>query len=160
MLSVITHPGGSVAGLAGLLSDLVPGAVSGLVRDVLVLDTGPEDVELANLCEAAGARRVKGGLGLAIREARSDQIFLAAPGLRLDAFALDRLGRELADLGPGGVARGLALTSPAPFGLGVFARAQGLVTIRSRILGLAAGTSLEALLSQAARGAVRLRVAG
>ena len=56
-------------------------------------------------CEDAGACRVSGGLDVAVRQARSDLILLAAPGLRLDAFALDRLGRKLAELGAGAASK-------------------------------------------------------
>lgn len=158
MLSVITSAGEASGELAGLLSDLVPAAVTGLVRDVLVLEPAAEDPELFALCEAAGARRIRGGLGVAVREARSDLILLATPRLRLDAFALDRLGRELA--AAGGLPRGLALTAPAPPGLGFLSPPLGLVSSRSRLAALPAGTRPQAALSRASRGAVRLRVAG
>ena len=160
MLSVITKPEGEAAALTGLLSDLVPAAVKGLVRDVLVLDPGNQDDDLAVLCEASGARRISGGLGVAVRQARSDLLLLASPGLRLDAFALDRLERVLADLGAEGLGRGVAVTAPAPLGLGFLARPKGLVTARAHLLGVAAGTGLEAALAHAAKGAFRLQVAG
>lgn len=156
MLSVITRSEGDAVTLAALLSDLVPGAVSGLFRDVLVLDPGGEDRDLYMLCEAAGAVRVSGGVGVAIREARSDLILLAAPGLRLDAFALDRLGRELPALG----SAGLAVTSPARFGLGFLSRPLAVVRRRAHLLAYPAGAGLEAVVARAARGAPRLRVAG
>ena len=158
MLSVITSAGEASGELAGLLSDLVPAAVTGLVRDVLVLEPPAEDPDLLALCEAAGARRIRGGLGVAAREARCDLILLAIPRLRLDAFALDRLGRELA--AAGGLARGLALTTPAPPGLGFLSPPLGLVTPRSRLVALPAGISPQAAISRASRGSPRLRVAG
>lgn len=160
MLSVITCPDGGAPGLAALLSDLVPAAVSGLVRDVLVLDPGLSDADLQALCEAAGAVPVRGGPGVAVRQARSDLILLAGPGLRLDAFALDRLGRELSGIGAGGLARGLALTAPAPAGLGFLSPPLGVVRQRPQLLGYPAGASLQAVIARAARGAPRLRVAG
>lgn len=160
MLSVITRSEGDAGPLAALLSDLVPGAVSGLVRDLLVLEPDKEDPDLNALCEAAGAERVRGGLGVAVREARSDLILLAAPGLRLDAFALDRLGRELAGLSAAGLSRGLGLTAPAPPVLGFLSRPLGVVRQRSQLLGYPAGASLESVIVRAARGAPRLRIAG
>lgn len=158
MLSVITSAGEPSGELAGLLSDLVPAAITGLVRDVLVLEPATEDRDLFALCEAAGARRIRGGLGVAVQEARSDLILLATPRLRLDAFALDRLGRELA--AGEGLHRGLALTAPAPPGLGFLSPPLGLVTSRARLAAVPAGVSPQAALSRASRGAVRLRVAG
>lgn len=160
MLSVLTCPERSAAGLSGLLSDLVPGAVSGLIRDVLVLQPEPGDPELAALCEDAGALVVSGGLGVAVRQARSDLILLASSGLRLDAFALDRLGRDLAALGAEGVVRGLALTGPALLGFWSLTPPMGLVTPRARLLGLPPGSSVAAALRRASRGAPRLRIAG
>ena len=95
---------------------------------------------------------------MAVQEARSDLILLATPRLRLDAFALDRLGRELA--AESGLARGLALTAPAPPGLGFLSPPLGLVTSRARLAAIPAGASPQAALSRASRGAARLRVAG
>jgi hypothetical protein len=160
MLSVITYSEGPAALLSGLLSDLVPGAVNGLIRDVLVLEPATGDPDLIALCEEAGARRIAGGLGVAVRQGRSDLVLLASPRLRLDAFALDRLGRELAGLGSAGVARGLAITGPAPPGLGFLAPPQGLVASRAHLLAIPPGMGPAAALRRAARGALRLRVAG
>jgi hypothetical protein len=138
----------------------VPGAIKGLIRDVLVLEPEVEDPQLIALCEAAGARRITGGLDAAVRQARSDLILLAAPGLRLDAFALDRLDRNLGEPGSGAVSKGLALTGPILPGLGFLASPRGLVASRRRLMDLPAGASLEAALARAARGARRLAVAG
>jgi hypothetical protein len=160
MLSVITRSGGQSLQLSSLLSDLVPGAVQGLIRDVLVLDPEVDDPQFIALCEDAGACRVSGGLDVAVRQARSDLILLAAPGLRLDAFALDRLGRNLAERGAGAVSRGLALTGPTLLGLGFLASPRGLVASRRRLMDLPASTSLEAGLVRASRGAPRLAIAG
>ena len=160
MLSVITHSGGQSAQLTGLLSDLVPGAIKGLIRDVLVLELEVDDPQFIALCEDAGACRVSGGLDVAVRQARSDLILLAAPGLRLDAFALDRLGRNLAELGAGAASKGLALTGPTLPGLGFLASPRGLVASRRRLLDLPAGASLEAGLIRTSRGAPRLAIAG
>jgi hypothetical protein len=159
MLSVITRSGGQSLQLSSLLSDLVPGAVQGLIRDVLVLEPEVDDPQFIALCEDAGARRVSGGLDIAVRQARSDLILLAAPGLRLDAFALDRLGRKLAEQGAGAVSKGLALTGPILPGLGFLASPRGLVASRRRLMDLPAGTSLEAGLTRASRGAPRLAIA-
>ena len=71
MLSVITHSGGQSAQLTSLLSDLVPGAIKGLIRDVLVLEPEVDDPQFVARCEEAGAGRVSGGLDVAVRQARS-----------------------------------------------------------------------------------------
>jgi hypothetical protein len=160
MLSVITAPERSAEGLSGLLSDLVPGAVSGLIRDVLVLEPEQPDPDLAALCEEAGACAVPGGLAVAVRQARSDLILRASPALRLDAFALDRLGRDLVALGTEGVVRGLALTGPAVLGFWSPAPPLGLVRSRAHLLGLPPGSGVAAALRRASRGALRLRIAG
>lgn len=160
MLSVITYPEGSPVPLSGLLADLVPAAVTGLVRDVLVLEPEAQDAQFDELCEAAGARRVDGGLGVAVRQARSDLILLASPRLRLDAFALDRLGRALAASGADLASKGLALTAPTLPGLGFLASPLGLVASRRRLMALPAGVNPGAALVRVSRGARRLRIAG
>lgn len=163
MLSVITSPEApeaGLAGLSGLLADLVPGAVNGLVRDVLVLEPEARDPDLVALCEEAGARAVPGGLAVAVRQARSDLILLASPRLRLDPFALDRLGRDLAALGVEGVARGLALTGPALLGFWSPGPPLGLVTPRNRLMDLPPGAGVALALRRASRGALPLRIAG
>lgn len=162
MLSVITRPEGSVADLAALLSDLVPGAVEGLIRDVLVLEpeAGEADPALDALCEAAGVNRVGGGLAIAVRQARSDLLLLASPRLRLDSRAIEGLGRELARRGPGGVARGLALSGPAFLGVWPLARPLGVIAPRAHFLGLPAGAGLDQALTRARRGVPRFRPEG
>jgi hypothetical protein len=68
MLSVITRSGGQSLQLSSLLSDLVPGAVQGLIRDVLVLETEVDDPQFIALCEDAGACRVSGDNGICYRD--------------------------------------------------------------------------------------------
>lgn len=160
MLSVITHSSGSLEGVSGFLSDLVPGAVSGLIRDVILVESRGDGEDLDALCQDAGARRLSGGLGVAVREVRSDLILLASPQLRLDSFALERLGREVRALNPDSAGRGLVLTGPAFLGLWSPGPAQGVVTTRARLLALAPGVGLETALAKASRGARRLRIAG
>ena len=160
MLSVITHSGGSPEAVSGLLSDLVPGAVSGLIRDVILAESEGDDEALVALCQDAGARRLPGGLGVAVREARSDLILLASARLRLDSFALERLSREVSALKPDAAGRGLALTGPAFLGIWSPGPPQGLVTTRARLLAFAPGVGLESALARASRGAHRLSIAG
>lgn len=160
MLSVITHSGGSPEGVADLLFDLVPGAVSGLIRDVILVESEGDGEALVALCQDAGARRLPGGLGVAVREARSDLILLASARLRLDSFALERLGRAVSALKPDTADRGLALTGPAFLGIWFPAPPRGLVTTRARLLSFSPGVGLESALARASRGTQRLRIAG
>ena len=122
------------------MSDLVPGAVEGLIRDVLVLEpeTGGADPALDALCEAAGVIRVSGGLAIAVRRARSDLVMLSSPG-------------------PGGVARGLVL-SGAFLGFWPPGRPLGVIAPRARFLGLPPGNSLDLALARASRGVPRFRL--
>lgn len=160
MLSVITQGGGDLREVSAFLADLVPGAVNGLIRDVLVLDGEGDGRALGALCQEAGAEKVTGGLGVAVRKARSDLLLLASPRLRLDGFALDRLGRELADRGAGEMAAGLALTGPAILRFWSPGPPPGLVSTRARLLSLGPGVGLETALGRISRRAPRLRIAG
>ena len=75
-------------GLSHLMAQLVPGAVEGVVRQVLVVDPRPSP-EVSALCEDAGAMLVVGDLEAGIRAARHDHI-LILPGhivLRSDWMA-------------------------------------------------------------------------
>ena len=77
--------------LARSLAALVPGAVEGLIREVLVLDRGSTDGS-ARVAEAAGCSFLKDtDVGAALARARSDWIFLLEPGAR----PLERLDRPL-----------------------------------------------------------------
>lgn len=160
MLSVITHSRGSPEGVSGLFSDLVPGAVSGLIRDVILVESEGDGEDLAALCREAGASSLSGGLGVAVREARSHLILLASPQLRLDSFALERLGREVRALDPEAAGRGLALKGRAFLGIWSPGPPLGLVATRGRLLALAPGVGLETALRKASRGAQRLDIAG
>lgn len=75
MLSVIIPTHNDAADLARLLGALVPAAVDGLVREVIVADAGSTD-ETLSICEDAGATVVAGGLVAAAGRARSDWVLL------------------------------------------------------------------------------------
>ena len=81
MISVVVPSAKSARDLAGLLPVLVPAAVDGLVREVIVADPDPDDATLA-LCEDAGADLVA-DLAIAAGRARGDLILALPAGLRL-----------------------------------------------------------------------------
>ena len=80
MLSVIITGVGEAAELERLLAELVPAAVDGLVRDVLL--AAEPGADSAALCEDAGVV-LAGSLAAAARLARSDRVLMLPPDLRL-----------------------------------------------------------------------------
>lgn len=97
MISVIVPTRDSGEALAGLLASLVPAAVDGLVRDVVVADAGSTDATAA-LCEDAGATLVYGTIAAAVAVARGDWLLIAPPEMRfpprwIETLA-DHVGRE------------------------------------------------------------------
>jgi len=82
VLSVIIPTLNSVQELEALFAALVPGAVDGLVREVLLADGGSTDGTAA-LCEDAGATMVQGGLAEVAAAARHDAVLVLPPDLRL-----------------------------------------------------------------------------
>jgi len=81
MISVVVPAAKSARDLAGLLPVLVPAAVDGLVREVIVADPAPDAATLA-LCEDAGADLVA-DLAAAAGRARGDLILALPADLRL-----------------------------------------------------------------------------
>lgn len=81
MISVVVPAAKSARDLAGLLPVLVPAAVDGLVREVIVADPAPDEATLA-LCEDAGADLVA-DLAAAAGRARGDLILALPADLRL-----------------------------------------------------------------------------
>lgn len=96
-----------VRNLQGLLAALVPAAVDGLVREVLVADGGSSDGTDA-LCEDAGAVRLEGGLVQAARAAKGARLLILPSALRLPhdwarslAEHLERGGGDAVVIGAG-----------------------------------------------------------
>ena len=81
MISVIVPTAQSERDLAALLSVLVPAAVDGLVREVMVVDAGPSQAAAA-ICEDAGAD-VLAGFADALRRAKGDYVLALPASLRL-----------------------------------------------------------------------------
>jgi hypothetical protein len=94
MLSVIIVARGPAADVAALMRDLVPAAVDGLVRDVVVAQAR-EGEDLTRLCEAAGAALVSGGIAQAAARVRRDLALAAPSDLRLPDTWARRLGEAL-----------------------------------------------------------------
>lgn len=83
MISVIIPTRDSAAVLGPCLSALVPAAVSGLVREVILADGGSADGTLA-IAEDAGARLVAGDIAAAVATARGDWLLILPPTSRLE----------------------------------------------------------------------------
>ncbi|MBO0905509.1 glycosyltransferase family A protein [Jiella sonneratiae] len=83
MLSVFMDCGPDDRKLAATLSSLVPGAVDGIVREVVLVDRAM-GVDARKVAEHAGCRVVSAeALGEAIGQARGDWLLLLEPGARL-----------------------------------------------------------------------------
>lgn len=83
MISVIVPTHDSAALLGPCLSALVPAAVSGLVREVILADAGSGDATLT-LAEDAGARVVAGDVSAAVAAAKGDWLLILSPTTRLE----------------------------------------------------------------------------
>jgi len=83
MLSVLIETRNHEDALARTLACLVSGAVEGVVREVIVCDSGSSD-RTAVVAEHAGCHFVgEGGLEAGLRKARGDWLLLIEPGARL-----------------------------------------------------------------------------
>ena len=82
MLSVLIETRNDEEGLARTLGSLIGGAVEGVVRDVIVCDTGSTD-QTHRVAEHAGCQYVTGGIAVGIRQAKGDWLLLLEPGARL-----------------------------------------------------------------------------
>lgn len=98
MLSVIVDASRKEDRLSGLLAQLTPAAVEGLVKEVLV--AGPAWSELVAdhvdaICEDTGAE-LAGSLGQAIARAKSDMLLVLPPEVRFANGWVERLSDYLA----------------------------------------------------------------
>jgi hypothetical protein len=141
VLSVVVLANDSAADVAALMRALVPAAVDGLVRDVVVARPGPGE-DLAELCEAAGAALVQGGLAAAAALVKRDLVLVVPCGLRLPDPWMRRLGEALARGARAAVVSG----EPERGLLGALKpRAYALVAPRDEIAALGSGADLAAL---------------
>ncbi|WP_440983702.1 glycosyl transferase [Shinella sumterensis] len=91
MLTIIIECRDNEAELAQTLSALVPGAVEGVVREVVVLDHGSRDGS-ARVADAAGCRFLTSwDMKDVVRAARGDWLLLLEPGARPMAGWVDAI---------------------------------------------------------------------
>ncbi len=83
MISVIVPTRDSAAVLGPCLSALVPAAVSGLVREVILADAGSGDATLA-IADDAGTRVVAGDVAAAVATAKGEWLLILPPTTRLE----------------------------------------------------------------------------
>jgi hypothetical protein len=129
MLTVLIETLNDEEGLARTLASLVGGAVEGVVRDVVVCDSGSTD-QTHRVAEHAGCHYVSGGIAAGISQAKGDWLLLLEPGARLAEGWIDEVAAHTA--GQTMAARfSPARASRAPFLSRVFkgnrALAEGLV---------------------------------
>jgi glycosyltransferase involved in cell wall biosynthesis len=82
MISVVIATLNDEAVLGRALSPLVPAAVSGFVREVIVADAGSSDATL-EIAEDAGCTILAGGEAAAVRTAHSDWVMTLKPCVQL-----------------------------------------------------------------------------
>lgn len=151
MISVIVPADDSDEALAGLFAALVPAAVDGLVKDVVVAAHAPSEATRL-LCEDAGARLISGTIDRAAREARGEWLLLVAPQMRFGGRWREAVADHLAES-----SRPALILPPAqPGWRGAFGRAKGAgLLVRKNAFGEADG-DLAGLRRRFGRGAVRL----
>lgn len=130
MLSVLIETKNDEEGLARTLGSLIPAAVEGVVREVIVCDLGSTD-GTHRVAEHAGCHFLaNGGIASGIRQAKAEWLLLLEPGARLTEGWIDDVVEHTAKVAT--AARfSRSPASPAPFLSRVFSRnnalAEGLV---------------------------------
>ena len=152
MISAVLATHNEARRLGETLAALVPAAVDGLVRQVIIADAGSTDATL-EIADDAGATIVAGDLLAGVRAAKEDWLLVLDPGARLTP-GWDAVARVHAASGTGpavirvGPRKGLlSLIAPAPVA--------GLLLRRTEVL---AGATL-AELARDARRPVTLNIA-
>src|SRR5215469_14634097 len=107
MLSVIIPTLNSERILVPTLAMLVPGAMSGIVREVTIVDGGSTDATLmladaAGCAIAASSAPLGGRLNRAAAQARGPWLMFLRPGTVLDVTWLDETARFIEEAGPSG----------------------------------------------------------
>ena len=96
MLTVLIETRNHEEALARTLASLVPGAVEGVVREVIVCDRGSTD-QTHHVAEHAGCHYIAtGGIAAGIRQARSEWLLVLEPGARLLEGWGDDVGAHVA----------------------------------------------------------------
>lgn len=108
MISVLIECREDAVALAATLATLVPGAVEGLIREVLVVDRGM-DAATRKVVDHAGCRIVaEREVAQALSVAKGDWLLLLEPGARLSAGWIEAVAEHVAAAaldGPGKAAR-------------------------------------------------------
>jgi len=133
MLSVIVDACRAEQELPALIMALTPGAMDGVVRDVVIVAPASTPM-IEAICEETGAEAVHGGFGAAAAKARHERVLVLPADLRLKrgwiAAMNDHLargGRDALVMGEGaGGLKGLLTFAP-----------YGLLMERERLAGLA-----------------------
>ncbi|CCV12303.1 glycosyltransferase [Mesorhizobium sp. STM 4661] len=145
MLSVLIETLNDEEGLARTLASLIGGAVEGVVRDVIVCDTGSTD-QTHRVADHAGCHYVTGGIAAGIRQAKGDWLLMLEPGARLAEGWIDDVAAHTA-----------RQTMPARFSRARASRTPFLSRVFSGNRALAEGLVISkrqaAALSKSARGA-------
>lgn len=153
MLTILIEAAEDQAALGTTLATLVPGAIEGLVREVVVLDRGL-DAATRKVADHAGCR-ISGGepLSAVVAAAKGDWLLLLEPGARLSVEWIDAVTAHIGDVEEGSTTPQAARFSHSrrdrPGVLGRFfqtrrALSEGLLLRKVQALGLAARrTSLE-----------------
>jgi glycosyltransferase involved in cell wall biosynthesis len=125
MLSVLIETRNDEEGLARTLASLVGGAVEGVVRNVVVCDTGSTDATRLVAEHAGCSFLASGGLAAGIAEAKGEWLLVLEPGARLVDGWIEPLVLHTAKLTvPARFSRTKA--SRAPFLSRLFARSSAL----------------------------------
>ncbi|WP_246191263.1 glycosyl transferase family 2 [Aureimonas leprariae] len=96
-MSVVIDCREDAVALTATLATLVPGAVEGLVREVLVVDRGT-DAATRKVADHAGCRVVAElEAAQAVANAKGDWVMLIEPGARLSAGWIEAVAEHLAD---------------------------------------------------------------
>jgi len=99
MLSVLIETRNDEEALARTLASLIPAAVEGVVRDVLVCDRGSSD-QTHRVAEHAGCHFIaEGGVAAGIKQAKGEWLLILEPGARLvegwTEAVLDHVGKNM-----------------------------------------------------------------
>ncbi|MBC8130831.1 MAG: glycosyl transferase family 2 [Rhizobiaceae bacterium] len=98
MLTVMIEAGADQGPLVASLATLIPGAVEGLVREVVVIDRGL-DPATRKVADHAGCRIVDAaGLAAVVSGARGDWLLLLEAGARLAPDWIDAVTSHLVDV--------------------------------------------------------------
>jgi hypothetical protein len=152
VLSVILLARSATPELGLAMAALVPGAVHGMIHQVVAADP-VGGAEMADLCEDAGAVLVVGGLTEAVAKARREVILVVPAELRWPEDGLRRLGEALSR----GVRAGVVRGEGAGGLMAAFqARPYGLLAMRADIEALKPGDGLAALKRRLGRRAARV----